>query len=146
DTFSIEPAYELGYGLSYTLFEYSDLEVRCFNEKIVVELSVKNKGRYPGKEVVQVYVRALNSKLNRPFQELKGFNKTRLLMPGDEDRVSIEIPLEYLAIFNGTKWVVERGKYEIRVGSSSRDIRLKTIIEIPNEICYNVSWKPVVCN
>lgn len=144
DTFRVEPAYEFGFGLSYTEFEYKDLEIKTENDELVVRLKVRNTGSYPGKEVVQVYVRALDSRIDRPFQELKGFYKTRLLKPGDEETVQIRIPIEYLAVFNGKKWIVESGKYEVRVGASSRDIRLKGVIEI-QEICFETTWRPIQC-
>lgn len=145
DTFALEPAYEFGYGLSYTVFEYQDLEVRLDGESIVVRLRVINKGSYPGKEVVQIYVKAPGSGVYRPVQELKGFHKTKLLEPGEGEDIEVKIPLERLAMFSGGKWVVEKGVYEIRVGASSRDIRLKASLEIPGEICYSVSLNRITC-
>jgi len=144
DTFAVEPAYEFGYGLSYTRFEYSSLSVVKEGDKIKVSLKVKNVGKSDGKEVVQVYVRAPRGKLNKPFQELKGFYKTRLLKSNEEEGVTIEIPVKYLASFNGLSWIVEGGEYEIRVGSSSRDIRLvgKVIID---ELCFDVRWNEIPC-
>ncbi|MEM4411346.1 MAG: fibronectin type III-like domain-contianing protein [Thermofilum sp.] len=109
--------------------------------EVVVRLKVRNSGRYPGKEVVQVYLRALESKFSRPFQELKGFRKTKLLAPGEEESVEVRVPLERLATFSGGKWVVEKGSYEVRVGASSRDIRLRAVLEIPAEACYDTSWR-----
>jgi len=146
DTFEVEPAYEFGYGLSYTKFEYSDLSVEKEEkgDKIKVSLKVKNVGQFDGKEVVQVYVRAPRGKLNKPFQELKGFFKTKLLKPNEEESVTIEIPVKHLASFNGLSWIVEGGEYEMRVGSSSRDIRLegKVVIE---EQCFDVRWNKISC-
>ena len=144
DTFSVEPAYEFGYGLSYTKFDYSDLSVMKENDKIKVNLKVKNVGQREGKEVVQVYVRAPRGKLNKPFQELKGFYKTKLLRPNEEENVKIEIPIKYLASFNGFSWVVEGGEYEIRVGASSRDIRLIGKVEV-EEICFDKKWNKISC-
>jgi len=145
DTFAVEPAYEFGFGLSYTKFEYSDLSVVKENDKIKVNLKVKNVGQFDGKEVVQIYVRAPRGKLDKPFQELKGFYKTKLLKPNEEEVVSIEIPIKYLASFNGSSWVVEGGEYEIRVGASSRDIRLLGKVEI-DEACFDVKWKKISCD
>ena len=144
DTFSVEPAYEFGYGLSYTKFDYSNLSITKEGDKIKVSLKVKNVGQCDGKEVVQVYVRAPRGKLNKPFQELKGFYKTKLLKPNEEENVTIEIPMKHLASFNGSSWVVEGGEYEIRVGSSSRDIRLigKVTIE---KVCFDVKWNKISC-
>ncbi|MEM3809264.1 MAG: fibronectin type III-like domain-contianing protein, partial [Thermoproteota archaeon] len=62
--------------------------------------------------------------IDKPFQELKEFYKTRLLNPNEKEKVEIEIDLKALASYNGEVWLVEKGEYEVRVGSSSRDIRL----------------------
>ncbi|MEM3636330.1 MAG: beta-glucosidase [Thermoproteota archaeon] len=124
DTFGVEPAYEFGFGLSYTTFEYKNLEVKLVNEKVKISLEVLNTGEFPGKEVVQVYIRAPKAKIDKPFQELKEFYKTRLLNPNEKEKVEIEIDLKALASYNGEVWLVEKGEYEVRVGSSSRDIRL----------------------
>ena len=136
DTFGVEPAYSFGYGLSYTEFEYSDLKVEVFEESIKVKFKVKNVGKYPGKEVAQVYVSPPRGEIPKPLQELKGFRKTRLLQPGEAEEIEVEIPLRLLASYSCGKWVVEAGKYEIRVGSSSRDIRLRTEITLSKSLSY----------
>ena len=136
DTFGVEPAYPFGYGLSYTEFEYSDLKVEVFEESIKVKFKVKNVGKYPGKEVAQVYVSPPRGEIPKPLQELKGFRKTRLLQPGEAEEIEVEIPLRLLASYSCGKWVVEAGKYEIRVGSSSRDIRLRTEITLSKSLSY----------
>jgi len=145
DTFAVDPAYEFGYGLSYTKFEYRDLSIVMDGHTIKIEFRVKNVGSYPGKEVPQIYVRAPRGRLEKPYQELKGFYKTRLLMPQEEEQVTVKIPVKYLASFGWGRWVVERGVYEIRVGASSRDIRLVGYINIDRDLCYNSSWKSVEC-
>ncbi|RLF05189.1 MAG: beta-glucosidase [Thermoprotei archaeon] len=136
DTFGVEPAYEFGYGLSYTTFEYKNLEVRLEGDVVKVSFEVANTGKLPGKEVAQVYIRAPRGRLDKPFQELKGFRKTRLLKPGEVERIEVEIPVRMLASFDGKEWLVERGEYEVRVGSSSRDIRLTGKFTIDEEIRY----------
>lgn len=145
DTFNVAPAYEFGYGLSYTTFEYQDLRVEKKADALEVYLRVKNTGKFSGKEVVQVYVRVPQSRFTRPFQELKGFYKTKLLAPGEEEHVSIKIPIEYLAVFNGKVWIVEKGLYEVRVGSSSRDIRLKATVSVDEDLCFDTSWRKIPC-
>ncbi|MEL9940173.1 MAG: beta-glucosidase [Ignisphaera sp.] len=145
DSFGLEPAYEFGYGLSYTDFEYRDLNISFEGEAVKVRFKVKNVGGYPGKEVAQIYVRAPRGKLDKPFQELKGFKKTRLLNPGEEEDIEIVIPITYLASFNGFKWVVEKGVYEIRVGTSSRKIKLVGSIEIEKDVCFDVKWEKIGC-
>lgn len=130
DTFRISPSFEFGYGLSYTKFEYSDLKVVRSGGSLVVSFKITNVGNFPGQEIAQVYVSAPIVKIDKPLQELKGFEKTRLINPGESQVVEIEIPISSLASYDGEKWVVEPGEYELRVGASSRDIRLKQGIRI----------------
>ena len=124
DTFRVEPAFEFGFGLSYTTFEYSNLKLYRDGGDIVVTFEIKNTGNMAGKEVAQIYVRAPRGKIDKPYQELKGFEKTKLLEPGETQKMEIRVPVSSLASFNGHCWIVEKGEYEIRVGASSRDIRL----------------------
>jgi len=124
DTFGVEPAYEFGFGLSYTAFEYKNLNIEMLENAVKVLFEITNTGNLPGKEVAQIYVRAPKGKIDKPLQELKGFYKTRLLNPGETEEVTIEIDFSSLASFNGESWLVEKGEYELRIGSSSRDIRL----------------------
>lgn len=124
DTFGVEPAYEFGFGLSYTSFKYRDLNVETLSDRVVVSFEVENAGSLPGKEVAQIYIRAPKGRLDKPFQELKGFHKTKLLNPGEKEKITVELEFSSLASYDGEKWVVEKGEYEVRVGASSRDIRL----------------------
>jgi len=137
DTFGVEPAYEFGFGLSYTKFEYKNLKVTMHDNSVKVSFEISNTGNFPGKEVAQAYIRAPKGKLDKPLQELKGFYKTRLLNPGETEKVEIEIGLKSLASFDGEMWLVEKGEYEARVGSSSRDIRLVGKFTINEEIKFN---------
>ena len=137
DTFGVEPAYEFGFGLSYTKFEYKNLKVTTHDNSVKVSFEISNTGNFPGKEVAQAYIRAPKGKLDKPLQELKGFYKTRLLNPGETEKVEIEIDLKSLASFDGEMWLVEKGEYEARVGSSSRDIRLVGKFTINEEIKFN---------
>ena len=132
DKHGVEPAYEFGYGLSYTEFEYRNLRVEKDGEKIRVSFEVVNKGSYPGKEVTQVYIKAPQGRLEKPEKELKAFKKTRLLKPSEAERIELEIELRDLASFDEKEkmWVVEEGEYEVMVGASSRDIRLREKIRI----------------
>ncbi|KHC90171.1 glycoside hydrolase family 3 protein, partial [Thermotoga sp. TBGT1765] len=133
DTFGVEPAYEFGYGLSYTKFEYKDLKIAIDGETLRVSYTITNTGNRAGKEVSQVYVKAPKGKIDKPFQELKAFHKTKLLNPGESEKIFLEIPLRDLASFDGKEWVVESGEYEVRVGASSRDIRLRDIFLVEGE-------------
>lgn len=143
DTFNVEPAYEFGYGISYTDFEYKDLEIEKEGDHIKIRLKVKNIGEHPGREVVQVYVKSPRGGMEKPAQELKGFHKTRLLNPKEEEIVEISIPIKYLASFNGSIWIVEKGVYEFKVGASSRRIKLSGSIVIEDNVYFDVSWKPI---
>ena len=136
DTFGVEPAYEFGYGLSYTTFTYSDLSVELSGDEVRVRFKVVNTGSVPGKEVAQVYVKPPKGKVGRPFKELKAFRKTRTLQPGEVEEVEVRIPLRELAGFDGRGWVLEKGVYRVLVGSSSRKIHLQGDLEIPVETVF----------
>jgi len=135
ETFNIPTAYEFGYGLSYTQFEYSNIRLSSdvFENEIVVKLDVKNTGKKEGKEVVQLYLHAPDAEIEKPIQELKGFVKTRLLKPGESQEVTFTLDARALASFwtNISSWVAEKGIYEVRLGASSKDIRLKSNFTLP---------------
>ena len=120
-----EVAYPFGYGLSYTTFAYSGLKA---TDKEAV-LTVTNTGDRDGAETVQVYAGKSDSKIFRPVRELKGFKKV-FLHKGESKTVSI--PLESLAYYDPGygRWNVEAGTYEIYIGASSRDLRLKAEITV----------------
>ncbi len=128
ETFKIPTAYEFGYGLSYTKFEYSNIELssKNFNKEISVKLTVKNTGKKAGKETVQLYLSAPINEIEKPIMELKGFDKTNILKPGESQDITFTLDTRSLASFwpNISSWVAEKGNYEVLVGSSSKDIRL----------------------
>jgi len=146
DTFGVEPAYEFGYGLSYTNFEFSEVSVVKDVDKIKIKLKVKNVGGYPGKEVIQIYIKPPRGSIDKPYQELKGFKKTKLLKPGEEDDVVIDIPIKYLASYIKNRWIVEKGLYKIRIGVSSRDIKIVKTLEIDRDYCFNTKWIQIECS
>jgi beta-glucosidase len=132
DKKGIEPLFPFGFGLSYTSFTYRDLQVEeSADGSYTIELTVENTGPVAGKEVVQLYVRDLESVIDKPEKELKDFAKI-MLHPGESKTVSMDLSRDRLAHFNPeqSRWVVEPGQYEIMLGSSSRDIRLKKMITI----------------
>ncbi|MGJ8454490.1 glycoside hydrolase family 3 C-terminal domain-containing protein [Pseudothermotoga sp. U03pept] len=133
DTFGVEPAYEFGYGLFYTKFQYSDLKVSLDGESVKISYSITNIGERSGKEISQVYVKSPKGKIGKPLQELKAFHKTKLLNPQDREEILIEVPLRDLASFDKEEWVLEKGEYEVRVGASSKDIRLKATFVLNKE-------------
>jgi beta-glucosidase len=132
DSKNLAPLFPFGHGLSYTSFDYSDLKApKVFTDKEVVKihLRVKNTGAVAGKEVVQLYVSDKQASLARPIKELKKFAKVEL-QPGESKEVTFELELRDFSFFNPRlhRWVAESGEFELLVGSSSRDIRLKESI------------------
>ena len=125
------PLYPFGYGLSYTTFAYRDLKVNQNHDSIDVSVTLKNTGRRAGDEVVQLYVKHLNSKVARPLQELKGFTRV-YLAPQEEKVVKLSVPLSRLAYWNAEtdRWVVEKDQIELIVGGSSTDARLRKTVKL----------------
>lgn len=125
-------SYPFGYGLSYTSFEYGNMQVTFTNDTINVIVTVQNTGNRTGKEVVQVYTSNPNSTIDRPVRELKVFAKTQLLAPGEIAEIKMSIPVSALSYWDedNSNWVLENGTYLIQSGASSRDIRLTEEIEM----------------
>lgn len=127
-TFSVKTAYPFGFGLSYTKFGYSNLKLNppVFNGKVTASVTITNTGSVAGKEVVQLYLSAPHHSLYKPTEELKGFAKTRLLEPGQSQTVTFTLNSNDLASFNtgASTWVADAGKYEVKIGASSEDIKL----------------------
>jgi beta-glucosidase len=138
DTAQLPVRFPFGFGLSYTRFEYSDIKLdkKNFdeNEVILISCIVKNTGKVEGKEVVQLYTAKKKSSIFRPLQELKGFQKISL-KPGEQKKVEFSLPVKELAFYNteGSTWQVEEGEYDVRIGSSSRDIRLTEEIQVASK-------------
>lgn len=122
-----EVRFPFGYGLSYTEFDYSDLSVH----KDGVSFRITNKGTYAGKEIAELYIGMENSKIFRPVKELKGFYKTKTLLPGESEEVFIPFDGYSFRYFNPktNRFEIEKGTYALFVGASSADIRLKGTIE-----------------
>lgn len=135
DTKNIAPLFPFGYGLSYTTFAIenakTDKTSYAENDVISVSAEVKNTGKVDGKEVVQVYSSKADSKVTRASKELKGFKKV-LVKSGSSETVTIQIPVKELAYYNvsAKKWTVEPGKYTLKIGNSSRDIKTEIAITI----------------
>jgi len=135
DRTGIEPLFPFGFGLSYTTFEYHDLEVPAqapCGESVEVAVTVTNTGTVAGQEVIQLYVTDHEASLERPVKELKGFRKVRL-DPGESTRVTFLLDARAFAFYDpyqAKDWVVEPGAFDILVGSSSRDIRLQGTLQL----------------
>jgi len=131
---SIYPKFEFGYGLSYTNFEYSDLDLnkQKINTKDTLRVCFKitNTGKIAGEEIVQLYLRDIIASVVRPVKELKGFQKIYLL-PGESKTVSFIIDNEMLSFYNQQmQWVSEPGEFDIMIGTSSEKIKLKNKFEL----------------
>ena len=117
DTFGVKPAYPFGFGRSYTDFSITAESVTITGQKVSVHVSVTNTGaQYAGREVVQVYVSAPEGTLEKPYQVLAGFAKTRRLAPGETEKLTVIFPIADLASFDEKRaaYVLEAGKYYIR--------------------------------
>jgi beta-glucosidase len=138
DSFHVPTAFEFGYGMSYTKFTYSNLKLssNSFSTKLKVTVTIKNTGKVPGKEIAQLYLSAPSMRLEKPVHELKGFAKTKLLKPGQSQQLSFELDARSLASFwSGIDaWVADKGDYEVRIGASTKDIRLKASFNLPEDI------------
>ncbi|MCM3789701.1 glycoside hydrolase family 3 C-terminal domain-containing protein [Domibacillus indicus] len=136
-TFNVKPSYEFGYGLSYTTFEYDKVKAtKKFKNTLSISTAVKNTGKVPGREVVQVYVSAPDGKLEKPSLELKAFAKTAELKPGKKEKVTFELGAKDLASFSEelSAWVLEKGTYTIQVGASSEDIKDTATFTVAEDI------------
>jgi beta-glucosidase len=137
-SFNVKPAYEFGYGLSYTQFKYSDLTLSStdFTKPVTATITITNTGKIAGKEAAQLYITAPSGKLNKPVMELKSFGKTNLLKPGQSQKLSFIINPSDLASFNtdATAWIADAGDYTIKVGSSSANIRQTASFSLSKDI------------
>ncbi len=135
DTAQKPVRFPFGFGLSYTSFEYSDLKLNkrdlAESEELIASCTLKNTGQVEGSEVVQLYLSLASSSIFRAAQELRGFQKVNL-KPGEEIQVDFILPVRDLAFFNTTAsdWQVEDGTYEVRIGASSLDIRLRDHVKV----------------
>ncbi len=133
--------FPFGYGLSYTEFRYSNLnikkpEIDINGESVELSFDVENVGDVFGKEAVQVYVSDKESSVYRPVKELKAFDKVSL-KPGEKKTVSVTLDKRAFAYYDAERkdWLVESGEFEILVGASSRDIRLKATVNVKGDAC-----------
>ncbi|MFA5832204.1 MAG: glycoside hydrolase family 3 N-terminal domain-containing protein [Bacteroidota bacterium] len=133
---SIYPKYEFGYGLSYTTFQYSNLQLNkkkmTSTEKIEISVTIANTGKSTGEEIVQLYLRDKVGSIVRPVKELKDFKKIKLMI-GERKTIQFVIDKEKLSFYNQQlQWVAEPGEFDIMIGASSEDIRVKDNFEFVN--------------
>jgi len=130
DKQNVEPLFPFGYGLSYTKFSYSDLKISPSEtspgQVVEVSVRVRNSGSRSGAEVVELYVHDGHASVDRPVRELKGFQRVELAA-GETKEVHFTLDRAAMAFYSTAKkdWVTEPGEFEILVGSSSRDLRMK---------------------
>jgi beta-glucosidase len=132
DTYGVSPLFPFGHGLSYTRFSYDSLRVTQSGDAVELRFTVRNTGNLRGAEVAQVYVHQEGSAIPRPDQELKGFSKVALL-PGEQKELRILLGPEAFRYYNDIRneWVSEPGNFSVRIGASSRDIRLRATLVKP---------------
>jgi beta-glucosidase len=137
-TFGIKPAYEFGYGLSYTTFKYNNMKISSptFSNNLTADVTITNTGNVPGKEVVQLYISAPIKKLDKPALELKAFGKTGLLKPGESQKLSFTISAAELASYDtkSSSWIAEAGNYSLKIGSSSLKIEQTASFDVAKDI------------
>lgn len=133
--------YPFGFGLSYTSFEYSNYSYIKNDDIITLSVDVKNIGSVSGREVVEAYISAPEGKLEKPAIELKGYYKTKELLPNETEKVEITFRIDEMASFDdkgvtGYKaaWVLEKGDYSLFVGKSVRDLYLCGVLNIEETI------------
>jgi len=145
NTFGIKPAYEFGYGLSYTTFTYSPVKLNAstFNGKVNATVTVTNTGKVAGKEIVQLYLAAPANKLDKPSEELKGFAKTALLGPGKSETITFTLTPQDLASFdtNSSSWIAEAGNYSVKIGASSTNIKSTASFSLPRDLVVEKDHK-----
>jgi len=130
DKHKIDPLYEFGYGKSYTTFEYSDIklssDVMSPGDTLEITVTVTNKGKVDGDEVVQLYIHDKKASVEREVKALKGFARVSL-KAGESKTITFKIDKSHLSFYDIKKkeWVAEPGEFEVLIGASSRDIRLK---------------------
>ena len=145
----VTPLYPFGHGLSYTSFEYSDLVIQqihaTLGEIVDISLNVQNIGKVAGEEVVQLYIHDEFASTPRPIKELKGYQRV-MLEPEETRKITFHLPVNQLAFYNvDMNLVIEAGRIDIMLGSSSEDIRLCGEFEIVGEKKMVVKDRVFLC-
>ena len=136
DSERIKPLYPFGYGLSYTSFNISKISLTNIKDEIILKVNVKNIGKFSGKEVVQVYVSPSQENIDKPYQSLVAFKKTSKLKPSDEMDITLTFKLKNIARYDikNASYILDKGKYIIRVGNSSNCTNIYGYIELDEDI------------
>lgn len=131
-TFGAPAAYDFGYGLSYTTFDYSDFRAeRAPDGTVTLTVTVRNTGKCAGREVVEFYVSKPETTQEQPARELCGFSKTALLQPGESETVTVTVLPEALETYvtDGSRYVIDKGTYSFSVGASVTDIKASAALD-----------------
>ncbi len=148
NTFNVKTAYEFGYGLSYTSFEYKNLllSTSSFKDKITATVMVTNTGSVAGKEVVQLYISAPSKRMDKPSEELKAFGKTSLLQPGKSQTLTFLIKASDLASFDSgtSSWIAEAGEYTVKIGASSTNIKQSKAFKLDKDLVTGKTSKALL--
>lgn len=138
NTFEAPVAYEFGYGLSYTSFEYGKMVLSStdFEKEIAMKINIKNDGKTSGREVVQIYLSSPQGQIRKPAMELIQFGKTKVLKPGESETLLFRISPRDLCSYYTEKglWIAEKGEYIVQAGSSSAQIRQKASFFLHKEL------------
>lgn len=133
DSFDVKPLFGFGFGLSYTEFEILFKEIKQEGDSLYVDVAVENIGtRYAGKEVVQIYASLPQNTMEKEFRRLVGYQKTKTLLPGETQELSIRVRQKELAAFHEDQhaWILEAGMYGIWIGNSLDAAALDAVVEI----------------
>lgn len=136
DTFGKKPLYPFGFGLFYTEFSIDNINAEKQKNGLEIKATVKNTGDVSGREVVQLYISSIGTRSERPYQELKGFEKTNLLKAGESEGICIFVPWKELGCYDEEKaaYVIEKGTYQVRVGNSSVNAKTVSAICVEKDI------------
>ncbi|MBQ9703928.1 MAG: glycoside hydrolase family 3 protein [Clostridia bacterium] len=140
DTFGVEPRYPFGYGLSYTDFAMKSYDPQIEGPIVDFCVEVENTGKVAGREVVQCYISAPDGKMEKAYQELCAYVKTDVIKPGEKEEVVVSFDLTEMACYceKCAKYVLEPGKYVVRVGNSSRNTKVAFIINVEKLVVCSV--------
>lgn len=148
DSVDKQPMFPFGYGLGYTKFEIAAKAATAEGSTITVTAEVKNTGKFPGKEVVQLYISIPEGKLDQPYQVLAAFAKTDELKPGQSEKLTLSFRMEDIASFDeeSCNAILEKGSYVLHIGNSSRDTAVCAVVELDDDVLvqrlHDVGGKP----
>lgn len=137
DSFGVEPENCFGFGRSYTDFSLQIDGVEAAGDRVQVRATVQNTGSvYAGKEVVQIYYSAPQGRMDKPYQELAAYHKTSLLKPGESEAMILTFAIKEMASYSeaDAAWVLEKGDYVIRVGSSAGNTEVAAVLTLAEEV------------